>query len=205
MNADNSKKSSRIKRGKGLRVRLYPTPRQQRLILPMMHARHVIRNWVCDIFNRSAARAAGDEIGANGLAIDCTESAVGAAVRDLTGSYNPQGTRHILDEMLQVIEKASGRSLVPDSTFCRVYGHGALLQAHMDRADLDWTVSIMLRADAPWAIEVEDCGVWRTVRDAVGTGVLINGRTVNHRRSQPFAGTEAVVLLLHYAEREISS
>ena len=83
MNADNSKKSSRIKRGKGLRVRLYPTPRQQRLILPMMHARHVIRNWICDIFNRNAARAAGDEIGANGLAIDCTESAVGAAVRDL--------------------------------------------------------------------------------------------------------------------------
>ena len=83
MNADNRKKSSRIKRGKGLRVRIYPTPRQQRLILPMMHARHVIRNWVCDIFNRSAARAAGNEVGANGLAIDCTENAVGAAVRDL--------------------------------------------------------------------------------------------------------------------------
>ena len=83
MNADNGKKSSRIKRGKGLRVHLYPTPRQQRLILPMMHARHVIRNWVCDIFNSSAARAAGDEVGANELAIYCTENAMGAAVRDL--------------------------------------------------------------------------------------------------------------------------
>ena len=83
MNADNGKKSSRIKRGKGLRVHLYPTPRQQRLLLPMMHARHVIRNWAYDIFNRSAARAAGDEGGANELAIDCTESAAGAAVRDL--------------------------------------------------------------------------------------------------------------------------
>ena len=83
MSTDNGKKSSRIKRGKGLRVRIYPTPRQQRLLLPMMHARHVIRNWVCDIFNRSAARAAGNEVSANGLAIDCTENGVCAAVRDL--------------------------------------------------------------------------------------------------------------------------
>ena len=53
MSADNGKKSSRIKREKDLRVRIYPTPRQQHLFLPMMHARHGIRNWVCDIFNRS--------------------------------------------------------------------------------------------------------------------------------------------------------
>ena len=83
MRADNGKKSSRIKREKGLRVHIYPTPRQQRLLLPMMHARHIIRNWVCDIANRNAVRAAGDEVGANGLAIDCTENTVCAAVRDL--------------------------------------------------------------------------------------------------------------------------
>ena len=117
------------------------------------------------------------------------------------GAYNPDGARELLDEMLQVVEKASGRSLTPNCTFCRVYGHGSVLQEHTDRDGLDWTVSIKLRADAPWPIEVEESGRWLAMDVGLDEWVLINGSVVPHRRSQPFAGTEAVVLLLHYTER----
>ena len=117
------------------------------------------------------------------------------------GVYNPAAARHLLDTMLPVVEKASGRPLTPNCTFCRVYGHGSVLQEHTDRDGLDWTVSVTLRADAPWPIDVKESGRWLAIDAVLNEGVLINGSAVSHRRSQPFSGTEAVVLLLHYTER----
>ena len=133
-----------------------------------------------------------------GLATPCEDTNFANNAR---GAYNPDGARHLLDAMLPVVEKASGRSLTPNCTFCRVYGHGSVLQAHTDRDGLDWTVSVTLRADAPWAIDVEESGRWRAIDTGLDEGVLINGSAVRHRRSQPFAGTEAVMLLLHYTDR----
>ena len=132
------------------------------------------------------------------LATPCDDTGFANNAR---GVYNPDGARHLLDEMLPVVEKAAGRSLTPNCTFCRVYGHGSVLQAHTDRDGLDWTVSVTLRTDAPWSIEVEESGRWLATDAGLDEGVLINGSVVRHRRSQPFPGTEAVVLLLHYTER----
>ena len=133
-----------------------------------------------------------------GLATPCEDTDFANNAR---GVYNPDGASDLLYEMLPVVEQASGRSLTPDCTFCRVYGHGSVLQEHTDRDGLDWTVSVKLRADAPWAIEVEESGRWTAMDAGVDEGVLINGRAVRHRRAEPFSGTEAVVLLLHYTEQ----
>ena len=123
-----------------------------------------------------------------------------AFVNNANGVSDPSAARHLLDAMLPVVEQAVGRSLTPDCTYCRVYGRGSVLQEHTDRSGLDWTVSVTLRADAPWAIEVKESDRWRSIDTGVNEGVLIHGSVVQHRRSEAFAGTEAVVLLLHYTE-----
>ena len=100
------------------------------------------------------------------------------------------------------VEKVLGRSLTPNCTFCRVYGHGAVLKAHTDRNGLDWTVSLLLRSDASWAIEVEENGRWRSMDAEVGEGVLINGGALRHRRSQtvPRYRSRSVAASLYRAE-----
>ena len=122
-------------------------------------------------------------------------------VTHATGVHNPPSARFLLDHMLPVVEKVVGRTLEANCTFCRIYGRGSVLQAHTDRSSLDWTVSIQLRSDAPWGIEVNEGGRWNVISTVAGQGVLINGSVIQHRRSQPFSGIEAVVLLLHYTER----
>jgi len=114
---------------------------------------------------------------------------------------NTACARPILDGCRRAVEAVAGVALASESTYFRIYQRGSYLLAHRDREGLDWTISLMLRCDAPpWPLEVQrPDGEWMALE---GRSVLVKGREVLHRRTGPYAGDEACVLMLHYREVE---
>ena len=115
--------------------------------------------------------------------------------------FDPPAAKPILEGLLPVVRAAAGVDVEPESTYARLYHSGAELKQHIDRSPLDWTVSLMLRIDAEpttWPLEVMDRdGGWAPM---LGRAVLVNGRNTPHRRSSPYPGEQALVLMLHYRE-----
>ena len=115
------------------------------------------------------------------------------------GIYDPRCARPLLVGCREAVEEFAGVPLVLANAYFRVYERGAHLGEHVDRPGLDWTVSIMLRIDAPpWPIEVKnERGEWEELH---GDAVVMRAAEVLHRRSVPYPGNEACVLMLHYRE-----
>ena len=113
--------------------------------------------------------------------------------------YNPAAALPLLEACHEAVQQVAGVELVASHTYFRVYQRGSYLKEHTDREGLDWTVSLMLRCDAPpWPLEVQaEDGTWCPVD---GDAVLVHSAKVNHRRSVRYAGDEACVLMLHYRE-----
>lgn len=124
-----------------------------------------------------------------------------AYVKHTDNLFDPSPARRLLGAMLASVEEACGRELAPEVTFARVYRRGAVLLPHADRAGLDWTVSIVLEADEPWALKADIGGETQTLTSITLTqGVLCNGGEVTHWRDEPYEGESCIVLLLHYRE-----
>ena len=66
---------------RGVRVRIYPFEDQETVLIAKCRARAIIWNWTCDVFDRTRAKALGED--PRGLAIKCTQSAVGAEIERL--------------------------------------------------------------------------------------------------------------------------
>ena len=107
----------------------------------------------------------------------------------------------MLTDLMPQFEEAAMAKLAPNCTFLSVYRRGATLRAHTDREGLDWTVSVMLRADAPWSLEaIAENGDWESFPTDVNSALLLNGSKVRHGRFNPYRGDECAALLLHYHE-----
>ena len=66
---------------RGVRVRIYPFEDQETMLVAKCRARAIIWNWTCDVFDRTRAKALDEH--PRGLAIKCTQSAVGAEIERL--------------------------------------------------------------------------------------------------------------------------
>ena len=66
---------------RGVRVRIYPFEDQETALIAKCRARAIIWNWTCDVFDRTRAKALDEH--PRGLAIKCTQSAVGAEIERL--------------------------------------------------------------------------------------------------------------------------
>lgn len=122
-----------------------------------------------------------------------------AFVTETRSEYNPAGTKPLLMAMLPCVQAIAGKNIYPVCTFSRVSAHGATLLAHTDRPGLHWTVSMCLDADAPWPLEGQVDGEWKSVTPTPQHAVLTHGISTPHRK-QVFSGQRHVTLLLHYAE-----
>ena len=85
--------------------------------------------------------------------------------------------------------------LHPVSTFVRCYSRGAHLVRHVDRDNLEWTLSIpLLHEGEPWPMNTE---FGDTEPMTTGRGTVLKGDTVAHWRNE-FEGERSIVALLHW-------
>ena len=112
-----------------------------------------------------------------------------------------------MESVLQILEpqiaEASGLPLYPTYSYFRVYKHGDVLHAHVDRpsCEVSVTISIGYDADAAWPVWVERHGTATPIELEPGDALLYRGTEVRHWR-EAFAGTQATQLFLHYVDRD---
>ena len=99
-------------------------------------------------------------------------------------------------DMRPVVEEIAGVSLRLANTFFWAWGRGSELKPHIDRATLDWTVSIPLdHQAAKYPLYID--GTPYTAD--FGQGIVCNSGKVTHWREKCEV-EQAPVLLLHYTE-----
>ena len=109
----------------------------------------------------------------------------------------------VLQILLPQVAETSGLQLYPTYSYFRVYKHGDVLAAHVDRpsCEVSVTISVGYEADAIWPVWVERKGGATPIELEPGDGMLYRGTDVRHWRDT-FAGNEATQLFLHYVDQD---
>jgi hypothetical protein len=122
---------------------------------------------------------------------------------DTPSCYADPFMESVLQMLLPQVAEASGLPLFPTYSYFRVYKHGDLLRAHLDRpsCEVSVTISIGYEADAAWPVWIDRKGTPIPIELRPGDGMVYRGTEVRHWR-EAFAGTEATQLFLHYVDQE---
>lgn len=91
-----------------------------------------------------------------------------------------------LNKLTPIIEKIVSKKVEPVNPYCRVYFNNAYLNKHIDRDNLEWTLTVCLgnnlSNDWPLFIEVDDQII--ELPNKVGVCYLIEGTKINHWRDK---------------------
>lgn len=111
--------------------------------------------------------------------------------------YNIPAASTILGMVLPIIEKETGRELLPTYAYCRIYNFENELPPHTDREACEWSVTINISQTHNWPIYMED----EPIDIRPGDGVIYQGNSTTHYR-KPFEGVEYIQLFLHYVDAD---
>jgi hypothetical protein len=122
---------------------------------------------------------------------------------DTPSRYADPFMESLLQILLPQVAEASGLQLYPTYSYFRVYKHGDVLRAHVDRpsCEVSVTISIGYEADAVWPVWIERQGSAMSIELEPGDGMVYRGTQLRHWRDA-FSGTEATQLFLHYVDRD---
>jgi len=135
---------------------------------------------------------------------------VRAGKLDPGDQYVPNSPCRYADPMMEALLKVllpriateTRRPLWPTYSYFRVYQHGAVLNAHRDRASCEVSVTLNLGhdADAPWPFWIETEGGRTSVELEPGDGMVYKGVEIRHWRNA-FTGSRSVQVFLHYVDQ----
>jgi predicted 2-oxoglutarate/Fe(II)-dependent dioxygenase YbiX len=95
-----------------------------------------------------------------------------------------------------VIEKATGKKLLPTYTYSRIYYQGSTLEPHRDRPSCEYSATLCIENDPePWPIYM---GGTKVVLEP-GDLVVYEGCNIEHWR-EPYTGLKQVQVFLHYVD-----
>jgi len=112
----------------------------------------------------------------------------------------------LMEMLLQLfrpsVEKLTGKRLDPTYSYFRVYKHGDVLEAHLDRPSCEISLSLTLGFEAaePWPIVFEVDNQPRPIQLFPGDGIVFRGMELKHWRERFEGGSHASVFL-HYVDR----
>lgn len=100
------------------------------------------------------------------------------------------------------IEAASGLTLFPTYSYCRLYKHGDVLPRHTDRPACELSISVCLGSEPnePWPLWIEGPRGPSAIVLRPGDAVLYRGRECAHWR-EAFAGQHQAQLFVHYVDQ----
>lgn len=110
-------------------------------------------------------------------------------------------------QLTRVVGRIVGEPVKPSYAYLAAYTAGARLDAHRDREQCEFTVSLLVDCDplegglSTWPLWVQTGDDETAVRQAPGDGLLFRGRELTHRRDLLGHGQRSTSLLLHYVAR----
>ena len=125
------------------------------------------------------------------------------------GMHNEPIVRFFLHQLRTAVAYIVGRPVMPAYTYSVTYEAGAVLAAHTDREQCEYTLSLLVDAtgDAesePWPLWLEADGEPVAVRQLPGDALLFAGRRLRHWRDRLPDGRTSTSLLLHYVDEEFT-
>lgn len=113
------------------------------------------------------------------------------------GRGNIKEFEDILLELTPIVKEKTGiKNIIPQNSYCRIYLNDSVLKKHVDRKDLDITLSACVYDDTgvDWPLHVEtDEGV-KSVITRPGDGAMILGTRMVHWRDHFFCGEDKKII-----------
>lgn len=117
-------------------------------------------------------------------------------------AYGFEDFEKLLKDLLPVVEKATGRRLIPTYSYARRYVHGEVLHNHVDRPACEISATVTLGyGNKAWPIFMgnHDKTISSEIQLDVGDVVVYKGEQIHHWR-EPFDGDWQVQVFLHYVD-----
>lgn len=130
---------------------------------------------------------------------------------DRRSLHNDPAARVVQQALLPAVAALVGVPVKASYTYASLYREGAVLPVHTDRAQCEYTLSLLIDhqpspADgvSPWAIEIYPQPGAQPVEclQSLGGGILFRGRNLPHGRKALPAGQTCWTLLLHYVDAD---
>jgi hypothetical protein len=130
-----------------------------------------------------------------------------AQVQQRHGWHNERVAQFVHYQLTAIVSRVAGRSLKPTYSFASAYRGGAKLDAHMDREQCDYTLSLLVDEKIPvnganWPLWFQTPDGQQDVHMAVGDGVLFRGCELAHWRKAASTKHEQINLLFHFVPAE---
>ena len=120
--------------------------------------------------------------------------------KNMVGCYKPPIAEQLLRDMLPTVKHALDiDDLWVCNTYARIYEHGSILKTHTDRDGLDYVITITLRRDHPWTINV---GGMDIDDNDERIGYLFEAINIPHDRLNPYRGNKCYQLFMHYTRNQ---
>ena len=125
------------------------------------------------------------------------------------GMHNEPVARFVLHQVRTAVARIVGKPVTPAYTYSVTYEAGAVLAAHTDREQCEYTVSLLVDATGgaeaePWPLWLEADGEPVAVCQLPGDALLFAGRRLRHWRDRLPDGRTSTSLLLHYVDEEFT-
>lgn len=126
-----------------------------------------------------------------------------AQVERRHGWHNERIAQFLHYQLVDFVSRVAGKKLKPTYAFSSAYRGGARLDAHMDREQCDYTLSLLIDESppvdgAPWPLWFETPAGKHNIVLRVGDGVLFRGCELPHWRGSASAEHEQINLLFHF-------
>jgi len=130
-----------------------------------------------------------------------------AQVSKRHGWHNESVARYFHHQLTGFISRVAGEPVRPSYCYVSAYRPGALLNAHVDRKQCVFTISLWLGAESstgsePWPLWLQSPEGVVSVTQGSGDAVLFRGCELPHWRDRPPPGSTATTLILHYVPRD---
>ena len=112
----------------------------------------------------------------------------------------------LMEMLLQLfhphMERLTGKKLYPTYSYFRVYKHGDVLEAHLDRPSCEISLSLTLgfQAAEPWPLVLEVDSQPIPIKALPGDAIVFRGMELKHWREK-FEGRAHASVFLHYVDQ----
>jgi hypothetical protein len=122
--------------------------------------------------------------------------------------HNEAVARYFHQQLAVAVSRATGRPVRPSYVYFASYQGGAQLPAHVDRAQCEYTLSLLVdftpepELEAPWPLHLQTRMADIEVYQAIGDALLYRGREIPHSRGELASECTSTSLFLHYVDAD---
>jgi hypothetical protein len=128
-------------------------------------------------------------------------------VRFRFGQHNEAVSRYFHHQLTDLISRVAGEPVKPSYSYVSAYREGAILRAHVDRKQCEFTLSLALEDNlqsdsTSWPLWFQSDRGKVALNQAAGDAVLFRGCELPHWRDKSPPGHSSTMLLFHYVSRD---